>query len=158
VTVPSMTVLKELMSADRLPTARGVVFATPRAVRGHRIRCGPAPQRACPACRGSRRGATIAKLYGDTATVYLGPQATEKNARCLSADTDIVHFATHSVLSSRFPSTPASCSRRRLPRGRQRAPAGLGGHGVVRLDSRLVTLSGCSTAVGGETPGEAWSG
>ncbi len=101
----------------------------------------------------------IATLYPSAATTYLGPQATERQAKSLGRDVRYIHFASHGIVDERFPlnsalalSTPES---------------GDDDNGLLqaweifermRIDADLVTLSACDTALGKEVAGEGLIG
>jgi CHAT domain-containing protein len=95
------------------------------------------------------------------ARVFSGEAATESQARSLSADLDVIHFAVHAVLDAdqpqrsalvlSLPNEPARSDRDGFfEAGEIRA--------ALRLNATLVTLSACETALGREMGGEGLVG
>ena len=110
-----------------------------------------------PATRDEVR--SIARQFGRRATVYVGADATERQAKDV-ARARYVHFATHGLLDDRFPLNSALALT--IP---DRADEGENGllqaweiFEQVRLDADLVTLSACETALGAEASGEGLLG
>jgi CHAT domain-containing protein len=104
---------------------------------------------------------SIARLFADQATTYLGEQATEERAKAIGADARYVHFACHGTLDERFPLNSALALT--LPE----KPAEQQDNGLlqaweifdqVRLEADLVTMSACDTARGKEMSGEGLIG
>lgn len=103
---------------------------------------------------GTRREAVAARQALPDSRLNLGRQATESATRNALADREIVHIASHGILSARNP----MFSRIRLAPGPGTAPADDGRlevHEVLKLPVRssLVVLSGCETGLA-----EEWSG
>jgi CHAT domain-containing protein len=91
------------------------------------------------------------------ATVYLGAEATEGRARGIGPDAPLLHFATHARIDERFPLDSALV----LSPGPGDENGLLQAWEIfdsVRIDSDLVTLSACETALGKEMGGEGLLG
>jgi CHAT domain-containing protein len=100
-------------------------------------------------------------LYGESAAVYVGAEATEERAKALRAETSIVHFASHALLDESFPLESALALSIPADSGTARENGLLQAWEVfeaVRLDADLVTLSACETALGREVVGEGMLG
>ncbi len=104
----------------------------------------------------------IAKLFGSSATVYVGAEATEARAKAAGAGATHLHFASHAMLDERLPLNSALVL---APSGKNADRTGENGLLQVweifegmRLDLDLVTLSGCETALGEEFGGEGLLG
>jgi CHAT domain-containing protein/tetratricopeptide (TPR) repeat protein len=116
---------------------------------------------------------TIASMYSD-ATTLLGTQASTKALTALVRSGEItrfrtLHFATHALIDDRTPERSGLVLSQVYDRDR----AGAAGDenpdkdgilrmkqivGDWRLDADLVTLSGCSTALGRQAGGEGYVG
>jgi CHAT domain-containing protein/Tfp pilus assembly protein PilF len=90
----------------------------------------------------------IARQFGSGATVRIGREANEAFVKREAAGYDLIHFATHGRLAksnplfSRIDLAPANGQDGRLEVHEIMA---------LRLTANLVTLSGCETALGGES-------
>jgi CHAT domain-containing protein/Tfp pilus assembly protein PilF len=158
----SATVYAELKALRREPGRAEerqpalVAFGDPAGGKasGTAARSGAAPR--LPAGRAEVE--RIAGLFAPDAKVYLGPQATEEQARAIGRGARYVHFATHGLLDERCP----------LSSGLALAPPAKGADdGVLqaweifeglRLDADLVVLSTCESGLGKELPGEGLLG
>jgi CHAT domain-containing protein/tetratricopeptide (TPR) repeat protein len=98
----------------------------------------------------------IGALFGESARVFVGPDASEDRVRALGPETAWIHFATHAFPDSRFPLDSALA----LSPG---VTSGAGEDGwlhaweiadALRLEADLVALSGCETGLGRELRGE----
>ncbi len=104
---------------------------------------------------------SLARLWPDTADVFVGPTATEDAARAASPRATVLHFACHGLLDEDFPLESALALT--IP-AEPRAGAGNGLLQAweifegLRVDARLVTLSACQTALGAELGGEGLVG
>jgi CHAT domain-containing protein len=150
-TVVSLTVHSELANARGSRSAAAVaVFADPHfdaGVQGY----GLAP---LPGSRSEARA--VAALFGRRADVFLGAHATEARVRALDRATDVVHFATHVVLDQ---ASPLDAAIALAPADRDNGL--LQAWEVfesVRVDARLITLSGCETGTGTARAGEGLMG
>ena len=103
---------------------------------------------------------TLARLYGAEATAYLGPRATEEQAKRLPAIPQVLHFATHALIDLREPLDSALALAHPAPGSRDNGM--LQAWEVfeqVRLDGAdLVTLSSCETGLGKDAAGEGLIG
>jgi CHAT domain-containing protein len=103
---------------------------------------------------------SIAALFGDRATAFVGEDATETRARSIDRGARYVHFASHAVIDERLPLNSALVLS--PPPAASDADNGLLQvweiFDRVRLDAELVTLSACETALGGEFSGEGMVG
>jgi CHAT domain-containing protein/Tfp pilus assembly protein PilF len=150
--VNSVTVYVELQRSrrDSAGARRLVAFGDPR----------PHPSFASqfPPLPGSRREVRAVQLQVPArAAVYLGAEATEGRARSLGRDVPLVHFASHARIDERFPLDSALVL----------SPGPGDENGLLqaweifdgmRLDSDLVTLSACETALGKDMAGEGLLG
>ena len=103
----------------------------------------------------------ITGLYGSTAMVYLGAEATEERARSLDKDVRYVHFATHGLLNERFPLDSALALTIPEKVGEEQENGLLQAWEIfqqLRIDADLVTLSACETGLGKEMGGEGLVG
>jgi CHAT domain-containing protein len=99
----------------------------------------------------------ITALFGKRAIAYLGPDATEARAKATVNGHSYVHFACHAVLDEALPLNSAL-----VLSGSETAGEGEDNgllqvweiFDTVRLDAKLVTLSGCQTALGEDMGGE----
>ncbi len=100
-------------------------------------------------------------LFGSSAEIHLGPDATEASAKRRAGGFRYLHFATHALLDS---ASPLDSSLVLSP-----APAGSGSDedGLlrawevieeVRIDAEVVTLSACESALGEELAGTGFVG
>ncbi len=109
---------------------------------------------------GSRAEAeTITALYGDGATTWLGPQATETRSKQLTRDTSMVHFAAHVIFTETAPLDSGIALS--VPINDEPENGLLQAWEIfesIRIDADLVTLSGCHTAVGKHIAGEGLIG
>jgi len=127
-----------------------------------------------PRLRGTRdEVASIAPLWSD-ATVLVGERASERELTAMArnrgmADFDVVHVATHALVSNHEPSRSALVlSQTDLSEGFQAVLTGerffdgqLSGGEIAReweLDAELVVLSACETGLGREIRGEGYVG
>lgn len=103
----------------------------------------------------------LGDLYGSSAKIFLGADATEEAAKVMARRAQILHFACHSVLDEEAPMSSA------LVLSRDTADAPGRDNGLlqaweiferVRLHADLVTLSACQTALGKEVSGEGLMG
>jgi CHAT domain-containing protein/tetratricopeptide (TPR) repeat protein len=103
----------------------------------------------------------IVALFAPKAAAYLGPDATEENARSVGKDVPLIHYACHAVVNERFPLDSALAFS--IP---EKAVDGQD-NGLlqaweiferVRLDADLVTLSACESGLGREMGGEGLIG
>ena len=104
--------------------------------------------------------ASLSRLFEGSATTYLGADATESRAKAIKS-ARYLHFATHGLLDPRAPLNSALALS--LPAQRRDGEE----NGLlqaweifeqVRLDTDLVTLSACETALGAELAGEGLIG
>jgi len=98
----------------------------------------------------------VARFGGRGTRVYVGPEATESRLTTSSlARFDVVHFATHALLSRRVPSLSAL-----LLAGDHGEEGLLTARKIYRLKlrSEMVVLSGCETATGRILAGEGVQG
>jgi len=100
---------------------------------------------------------SLAGLFGERATVWLGAEATEERAKTIGQEATVVHFAAHGLVDERRPLSSALALT--MP---EQAIEGQD-NGIlqawevfeqVRLDADLVVLSACETALGKEVAGE----
>jgi len=103
----------------------------------------------------------ISNLFGDAATVWLGPEATEARAKSAGTGPSLIHFAAHGILDPQVPLDSAIALS--IPE----SPEFGGDNGLLqvweifeslRIQADLVTLSGCETALGQELAGEGMVG
>ena len=103
---------------------------------------------------------SLARVFEGSATTYLGADATESRAKAVKS-ARYLHFATHGLLDPRAPLNSALALS--LPAQRRDGEE----NGLlqaweifeqVRLDTDLVTLSACETALGAELAGEGLIG
>jgi CHAT domain-containing protein len=103
----------------------------------------------------------IVELFGESATGYLGPDATEDRAKQVDTGPRLLHFAAHGAIDERAPLDSAIVLTIPDP------PAEGNDNGLLqaweifedmRIDADLVTLSACETALGGQRAGEGMIG
>jgi CHAT domain-containing protein len=96
----------------------------------------------------------IARLYGATSKVHIGPAAREALAKSEMPKSDVLHFATHGLLDDSNP----MYSRIVLSRdATEKEEDGLlEAHEIMALDlkARIAVLSACDTARGRISAGE----
>ena len=103
----------------------------------------------------------IAKIYGNRAVSYVGPAATEERAKTLGRTVRYVHFATHGLLDEGSPLNSALALTIPDKPGNGRDNGLLQAWEIfeqIRLDTDLVTLSACESALGRELGGEGLVG
>lgn len=105
---------------------------------------------------GARREAQeVTALWGTEATCLVGRAASEGEVRRAAASADVLHMATHAVVDDRSPMSSALVL---APDEDDEHHNGLLQAWEIveglRLDARLVTLSGCETGLGRELRGE----
>ncbi|HYO12120.1 MAG TPA: CHAT domain-containing protein [Thermoanaerobaculia bacterium] len=111
-----------------------------------------------PATRGEVKA--IASLFPGT-RIYLGPEATEEQAKTIGSQARLVHFACHGVLNERSPLDSALALTIPENPGEGQENGLLQAWEIfesVRLDAELVTLSACDSALGQELGGEGLVG
>lgn len=166
--VASATLLGELKKGRRTGrTPRVVAFADPRYTGKEGVEALPivADRRAGldlrPLPFTKREAENLATIYGPGTEIWLGAEASEERAKRVGPDATIVHFATHAFVSEQLPLESA------IALSPPSDPSAPGNNGLlqtwevleqVRLDADLVTLSGCSTALGKEATGEGLIG
>ena len=169
-TTLSATVYAELRKRTRLSGPSTLVaFGDPQ----YSGAPGPAPAIAPDVQAMVRRGFSFAPLpatraevtalsrgFGARATIYLGADATEARAKSI-AKTRYLHFATHGLLDARSPLDSALA----LSLPAERRPGQENGllqaweiFEQLRIDTDLVTLSACETALGDDVAGEGLIG
>jgi len=103
---------------------------------------------------------SIAALFPQTKT-FLGPEATEEQAKLVGKEARYLHFACHGLLDERSPMNSALALT--IPESPEKGQD----NGLlqaweiferVRLDADLVTLSACDSALGPEMGGEGLLG
>ncbi|HVS16582.1 MAG TPA: CHAT domain-containing protein [Thermoanaerobaculia bacterium] len=98
----------------------------------------------------------LESLFDDRARVFTGEAASEARVKRLAPEAGYLHFATHGLLSERF---PLSSALRLAEEGDENGL--LEAWEIIeqlRLDARLVTLSSCESALGRELGGEGLIG
>jgi CHAT domain-containing protein/Tfp pilus assembly protein PilF len=103
---------------------------------------------------------SIAGLFGSNSEAYVGADATEEKVKSIR-DTRYLHFACHGLLDDRFPLNSSLALT--IPEKREQ---GIDNGFLqaweiferVRINSDLVVLSACETAVGKEVAGEGLIG
>ena len=104
---------------------------------------------------------TIARLYAPKSEAYLGPEATEEQAKSIGKDVPLIHFACHAVVNERFPLDSALVFT--IPeKPKEGQDNGLLQAWEIfermRIDADLVTLSACDSGLGKEMGGEGLIG
>jgi CHAT domain-containing protein/Tfp pilus assembly protein PilF len=108
-----------------------------------------------PATRDEVAG--IGRIFGESATTYVGAAATESQVKALGDRARILHFACHGLLDQDEPLSSALALA--IPPRPEASPD----NGLlqawevleqVRIGADLVTLSACETALGKEAGGE----
>ena len=101
---------------------------------------------------------TIARLFGERATVYLGASARESRAKAVGGEPDFIHFACHGFLDEAFPMSsglalalPEDGSENGLLQGWEIVEQ-------MKIRADLVVLSACETGLGKEMGGEGLLG
>jgi CHAT domain-containing protein len=103
----------------------------------------------------------IARLFPKQVLSFLGPEATEENAKSLPPAIRYVHFGCHTLLNARSPLDSALLLS--LPE----APVEGHENGIlqaweifedVRMDADIVTLSACESGLGTDVAGEGLVG
>jgi CHAT domain-containing protein len=144
----SATAYREIQKRRRPPAASGslVAFGNPLGRPG----LPPLPA-------GRAEVEAIARLFPGS-RVYLGDQASERQAKALGPDARFIHFAVHGLLDERNPLNSALALSATGPDG---------GNGLLQawevmedlhLDADLVTLSACDSALGRDAGGEGLIG
>jgi CHAT domain-containing protein/tetratricopeptide (TPR) repeat protein len=160
--VSSASVLEWLRNrATRKAIRRAVVFADPTVDGTTDSPTGPRYRSAgvgrLPASRGEAE--VLLDLWGADTRTFMGSQATEEHAKSLPRQSDLLHFATHVLVDTRRALDSAIVLA--APHADDREDGLLQAWEIlesVRVDARLVTLSGCNTALGEVLPGEGLLG
>jgi CHAT domain-containing protein len=103
----------------------------------------------------------VAALFPGRSRTYLGPKATEEQAKALGKNIRYIHFATHGLLDERFPLNSAIVLTIPAKYEDGKENGLLQAWEIfeqVRVDADLVTLSACNTALGQELSGEGLIG
>lgn len=111
---------------------------------------------------GTRREVNeISHSFTGHVSLFLGPKATEANAKALPRGTRYIHFTCHALLNARRPLDSALALTVVNP------PSAEGGNGLpqaweifedIRVDAELVTLSACESGLGKDVGGEGLVG
>jgi CHAT domain-containing protein len=163
---PSLAVLQEMhRSLDQLkqtesPKYSLLVFADPTlpTATNQTAQSGDLRgQRFVPLPESAREASALRDLYGSSARVFVGPEATVPRFESEARAADIIELATHAVISDRDP----LYSFILLSPGSSNQEDGLLETWKVmqlKLRARLVVLSACETASGEITAGEGITG
>jgi len=163
---PSLAVLHEMShSLDELKKAKSpsyslLVFANPRVSSETDLTSGSTVFRGrkfAPLPESAREAHVLHDLYGSSARVYIGPDATETAFKLEAGAADIIELATHAVVIDHDP----LYSFILLAPGSSKGEDGLLETWKImqlKLRARLVVLSACETARGEITAGEGITG
>ena len=163
---PSLAVLREMhRSLDQLKEAKPqkyslLVFANPTLPVDTKQTSGPTVLRGlkfAPLPESAREAAQLLDLYGSSARVFVGPEATESTFESEASTANTIELATHAVVSDHDP----LYSFVLLSPGSSKEEDGLLETWKImqlKLRARLVVLSACETARGEITAGEGITG
>jgi CHAT domain-containing protein len=163
---PSLAVLNEMSrSLNQLKQANSspsslLVFANPVLSSDNNATTQSTPlrgQKFAPLPESAREAAGLRDLYGSSARVFVGRDATETAFESAAGAADIIELATHAVVSDHDP----LYSFILLSPGSSKKDDGLLETWKImqlKLRARLVVLSACETARGEITAGEGMTG